>query len=187
MEKNLSRLPLPLAWFHKLDIFIFFWTMRRRHLRVMARCSRGLSRTADGFAYPVVALGLMAVDSDVGTPFAVAMALAFALERPLYWILKNGLKRNRPAAAIPGFNSFIIPSDKFSFPSGHTSGAFLVATLLSLNFPALTAVVFGWALLVGASRVTLGVHFPTDTVAGALMGAGLAWCSHGWLSGQLPL
>ena len=100
--------------------------------------------------------------------------LALAMERPLYWVLKNALKRRRPQDYVIGFRSLIVPSDKFSFPSGHSSGAFLLATSLCLVFGSPCAATLLWATGVALSRVLLGVHFPGDTLAGALMGSGLA-------------
>jgi undecaprenyl-diphosphatase len=107
----------------------------------------------------------------------VTLMVGFAIERPAYFLLKNSFKRNRPPNIIPGFESVITASDEFSFPSGHTSGVFLVVTALALLIP---VGVFGfylyvWAVAVALSRIVLGVHFPMDTVAGALLGSSIAW------------
>jgi len=184
MNKTPAKNLHPLLRLHQLDVLIFHWTMKRKRLELIARLARCVSHSADGFFYPLLALGLYLVNPDRGAPFAASMALAFMLERPLYWVLKNTLKRRRPPSALPGFQSFIIPSDQFSFPSGHTSGAFVTAMLLCLFFPALSVPALVWAALVGASRVTLGVHFPTDIVAGATMGATLAWSATRLLTGS---
>jgi undecaprenyl-diphosphatase len=96
--------------------------------------------------------------------------LAFAIERPLYWILKNVFKRNRPPDIIPCFQSIVKASDKFSFPSGHTAAAFLLATLCYVFFGAIALPLFIWAAMVGLSRIWLGVHFPTDILAGSCLG-----------------
>jgi undecaprenyl-diphosphatase len=106
-----------------------------------------------------------------------ALLLGFAVERPLYFILKNSFKRNRPQQAIQGFRSVITPSDQFSFPSGHTSAAFLVATLVGYFYPTLLICLYFWAALVGFSRVVLGVHFPTDTLMGIVLGVSAAFIS----------
>jgi len=95
---------------------------------------------------------------------------AFIIERAIYYVLKKNLKRRRPPAAIPGFRSLVTPSDEFSFPSGHTSGAFLFTTLCLLWFGVVALPLYFWASLVGLSRVLLGVHFPGDILAGAVIG-----------------
>lgn len=184
MEKIPVKNSHPLTCLHNIDVLVFLWTMKRKRLAPMARFARCISHTADGFLYPVLALVLYRLDPSLGLPFTTALAVGFAFERPLYLILKNTLRRRRPPSALPGFKSHIIPSDQFSFPSGHTSGAFMVAVMLCLYFPLLGIPALIWATLVGAARVTLGVHFPTDIVAGATMGATLAWSATRLLAGS---
>ncbi|MBI2520720.1 MAG: phosphatase PAP2 family protein [Bdellovibrio sp.] len=65
----------------------------------------------------------------------------------------------------------ITPPDKFSFPSGHTAGAFVICILVANCFPIFSIPVFLWAFLVGFSRVHLGVHFPLDVLVGGVIGA----------------
>ena len=103
-------------------------------------------------------------------PLVQLLAIGFAIERLVYFVCKKSFKRNRPPEAIPGYNSVIEPSDKFSFPSGHTSAAFLVTCAVVSVYPSAAFLLYPWAICVGVARVMLGVHFPTDTVAGALMG-----------------
>ncbi len=105
--------------------------------------------------------------------------LAFAFELPLYLLLKNLLKRQRPA----GLPVFITPSDRYSLPSGHTAAAFLMATVLAASFPLWAPLLFVWAALVGASRLLLGVHYLSDLVAGALLGGGCALLALMWGQG----
>lgn len=64
-----------------------------------------------------------------------------------------------------------------SFPSGHTSSAFATATSLSLCYPKwyIIAPTFLWASAVGYSRMELGVHYPSDVLAGAVLGIGSSW------------
>ena len=180
MNKARTNISLLLIGIHNLDVTMFLWMMKRKHLALWAKLCRALSHTADGYGYPVLALCLWLWGGVQGALFALTLALTFALERPLYLVLKRGLKRNRPAAALPDFKSFIIPSDQFSFPSGHTSGAFATATALLLFYPQVAPLAYAWASLVGLSRVTLGVHFPTDTLAGATMGTSLAAVASFW-------
>ncbi len=95
------------------------------------------------------------------------------------YALKYIVKRPRPYVTYPDINA-VDTEGSPSFPSGHTSGAFALATSLSLNYPKWYVVVpsFAWAGLTGYSRMYLGVHYPTDVLAGAALGAGTAWL--GW-------
>lgn len=56
------------------------------------------------------------------------------------------------------------------FPSGHTTTAFAVATSLTLLFPRFAALFYAGALLVGLSRIGVLYHYPSDVVAGAMLG-----------------
>lgn len=146
----------------------------------MLRRSRGLSRSADGYLYVVLPL-LLALLSEQGILLLQHAALAFSVERALYWLLKNSFRRRRPAELLPGFSSRITAADQFSMPSGHTSGAFLFVTLMVVHYGAGAAFLYLWAAAVGMSRVCLGVHFPSDTVLGAALGASLGVLTAGYL------
>ncbi|MGR9054192.1 MAG: phosphatase PAP2 family protein [Gammaproteobacteria bacterium] len=161
---------------HKYDVFMFTWLVNARLHALMSKLGRYLSKTGDGHLYVAAAVYLLWLDG-IQNLLLQAIALAFLIERPLYFVLKNGFRRDRPQAALQNFRSVITPSDKFSFPSGHTSAAFMMATLTGYFFPFLMIPLFAWAALVGFSRVVLGVHFPTDTLMGLVLGIGSALLS----------
>jgi len=153
------------------DHKVFSWCQQRRNKEVLIFFSRYLSRTADGHLY--VLIGLCALIQQQ-LDFLTLGVLCFLIERIIYFVIKKNVKRDRPPEAIPGFKSIIQASDQFSFPSGHTSAAFLMSTMMAIYFPWTACLFFPWAISVASSRVILGVHFPGDTVAGAVMGSSMA-------------
>ncbi|WP_221284823.1 phosphatase PAP2 family protein [Mucilaginibacter sp. SP1R1] len=107
------------------------------------------------------------------------------------FVLKKIFNRTRPFVAHPDvitLKEFPGPTDA-SFPSGHTAFAFAAATSLSLAVPKwyVIAPSFAYASAVGYSRLYLGVHYPSDVLAGAVVGAGSAyitWKAQKWLMGK---
>ena len=94
--------------------------------------------------------------------------------------LKHGFNRDRPYEKYPLLiNPYEIEISQ-SFPSGHTSTAFSLATSLSIEYKKWYVVLpaYAWATSVGYSRLYLGEHYPSDVLAGAVVGAGSAWLSH---------
>jgi undecaprenyl-diphosphatase len=95
-------------------------------------------------------------------------------------IVSQGLKqliyRERPFITHPSIEKFSDGGGS-SFPSGHTLEAFAMATALSLLFSKKKIVipVFAWAILVAYSRIALGVHYPSDVIAGILLGIFIGW------------
>lgn len=171
-----------LNYIHTGDLITFNWCMSRKRQQQLTAISKVISHSADGFYYALIPALLLLIGTGTAQFSCFALALSFCIERPLYCILKKGLKRNRPADALPNFHSFITPSDQFSFPSGHTSGAFLSATVLVAFLPMLFWPAYIWAGLVGTSRILLGVHFPSDTLAGALIGTSVATLTLGFIN-----
>lgn len=105
----------------------------------------------------------------------VNMSLALAANSITTYALKRIINRDRPVVTYPYLQAFETEKH-YSFPSGHTSNAFCNATSLSLNFKKWYVVVpaYAWACSVGYSRMHLGMHYPSDVFAGALVGAGSA-------------
>ena len=94
-------------------------------------------------------------------------------------VMKYSINRDRPFITYTDITRKSNVSSP-SFPSGHTSSSFALATSLSLSYPKWYIIVtsYTWAGTVAFSRMDLGVHYPSDVLAGAIVGAGSAWLTH---------
>lgn len=151
--------------------------------RLFSRSSSGycsqvsfwLSKTADGPCYLLLLLTLLAFEVADASRFGQLLLAAFAIELPLYLVLKNSIRRARPAQVLTAFTQpHIVPSDQFSLPSGHTAGAFVMLTAIAVYYPLWLPLALVWAGGIGLSRILLGVHFPLDILAGAVLGSSCA-------------
>jgi undecaprenyl-diphosphatase len=107
---------------------------------------------------------------------ALYIASSTAMTYLLNLAIKQLVKRPRPFLTDVHLVPVYRPGE-YSFPSGHTSSAFSAVTALSRAYPKwyVIAPSFLWAASVGYSRMYLGVHYPTDVTAGAILGAGTAF------------
>lgn len=101
--------------------------------------------------------------------------LSVALAGGITDLLKCIIARPRPFQTFP-FIQKLTAGGSWSFPSGHACDAFALAVSMSMVFSNtfIRTAVFIWALLVGYSRIDLGVHYPSDVLAGGLIGAATA-------------
>ena len=94
--------------------------------------------------------------------------------------LKFAINRDRPFVTYPNDIKKYTKAGSYSFPSGHTSQAFATATSISLLYPKwyIIAPAYLWASGVGYSRMYLGVHYPSDVLAGAIIGSASSIGAH---------
>lgn len=130
-----------------------------------------------GWFWILCAVVLLAVPKTRKTGYAAVLSLIFGVI-VTNLLLKNIVARPRPFAEIEALIPLIAKPTDFSFPSGHTTASFAVALVMLRMLPkkiGIPAVVL--AALVAFSRLYLGVHYPTDVLAGfvvALVGSSLA-------------
>lgn len=139
-------------------------------LRLLVACSR----LGDGALWASLILVLPMLDPVAGWQRSVLVLLLGAINVSLNAVLKRVLRRRRPFEQCDGIRACVRVPDPFSFPSGHTMHAVAYAVLLSAFYPLLTPLWAGFAGLVALSRVVLGLHYPSDVLVGAGLGASTA-------------
>jgi len=129
------------------------------------------SRLGDGVVWYALMLALPLLYGDEGLRVAAIMLATGAVGLALYKFLKRTFVRERPFIRHAGISLAGAPLDRYSFPSGHTLHAVAYTWLAVAAFPVLGFVLLPLALAIAASRVVLGLHYPTDVLVGALLGA----------------
>jgi membrane-associated phospholipid phosphatase len=149
---------------------------------------RGITNSAAPFAFgvPVLLFGISLMKKDSLTRQRSLYIGASVLTSVIITnIIKYSINRPRPFVTYP-FIEKLSSGGSPSFPSGHTSDAFALATSVSLAYPKWYVIIpsYTWAAAVGYSRMDLGVHYPSDVLASAIIASGSAFlCYKGqqWL------
>ncbi|MGL5616453.1 MAG: phosphatase PAP2 family protein [Sarcina sp.] len=85
-------------------------------------------------------------------------------------IIKHVVKEPRPWQTLPGLHMIIAPPHSYSFPSGHTAASFAAAFAIAYYLRKWAVPAFVLAILIGLSRIYLLAHYPTDVIAGVIVG-----------------
>lgn len=147
---------------------------RGASLPVPRRVFQIASRLGDGIIWYVLIFALPLLYGATAVKSSVVMALTGILGVILYKLLKRVFVRERPFITHSSIALAGAPLDRYSFPSGHTLHAVSFAWQASVHFPELSWVLVPLAALIAGSRVVLGLHYPTDVLVGAVIGASLA-------------
>jgi undecaprenyl-diphosphatase len=141
-----------------------------------------VSRLGDGVAwYTLIAILPLGFGRNAILP-GLHMVLTGLVGVAIYKFLKRRLVRERPFHSHQGVLALVNPLDRYSFPSGHTLHAVSFTVMLAHYYPQLVWLVVPFAASVAASRVVLGLHYPSDVLAGGLLGWLLAAASLAILS-----
>lgn len=141
------------------------------HQPNIAQFFKVISRLGD-WSFWVISLGIVWLIKGWG--FSIQMlylVAASSMGTLLYKLLKRHTVRPRPYQVHQVIRLGERPLDHFSFPSGHTLHAVLMTTVLGSLVPPLLFILLPFTVLVALSRMVLGLHYPTDVLVGAALGA----------------
>jgi undecaprenyl-diphosphatase len=131
------------------------------------------TRMGDGWLWYSLGALLLAFGGPRGYVAFGAAGSAAILGIFVFKALKKLSHRPRPCQYQPHCWANMLPPDQFSFPSGHTMTAFSIAVVVSFFYPTLEWPLYFLAVSIGLSRIVLGMHFLSDVLAGAVIGAAL--------------
>ncbi|HVB99235.1 MAG TPA: phosphatase PAP2 family protein [Candidatus Dormibacteraeota bacterium] len=155
--------------------------MRRVNHWYAPRLLRGLmiaaTRMGDGWLWAATGVVLLLFGGMFRYLAFAAGALAACVGIVLFCALKRTSRRKRPCDIMPHCWAVIEPPDRYSFPSGHTIVAFAMVLSIGSFYPNWLLALLAVAVLIAISRIILGMHFLSDVVAGAAIGAALGQLS----------
>jgi len=143
------------------------------------------TRAGDGWLWYALGVLVLAFGRPSRYAAVAAAGISCGVGAALFLVLKRLTGRKRPCAIASHCWATLLPPDQFSFPSGHSISAFAFAVSIGLFEPSLMYGLLFCALSVAISRIMLGLHFLSDVVVGALLGAGLGYGCYALLSGVL--
>ncbi len=173
----MSRFDATLARLQSWDERVCVSLNRGIHLRPLLQLFRAVSRLGDGVFWYALMLAMLLADFAHAKGPVLHMVLTGLACTLVYKLLKRGTLRPRPYQVHQHVAAGAQPLDQFSFPSGHTLHAVAFTVLVCAYCPALAWLTVPFTLLVAASRVVLGLHYPSDVLAGGTLGALIALAS----------
>jgi len=136
-----------------------------------------VSKLGDVWFWLAMGVILLVRDGVAALPTVAHLTVTAGIGILIYRILKEKLVRERPFITSGEIFCAAAPLDKYSFPSGHTLHAVSFTIMLAAVEPSLIFITLPFAVLVALSRVVLGLHYPSDVLVGAAIGAALASAS----------
>lgn len=168
------RMRLYLDRMHQLDSNVCVAVNHISQYRLIRDCFKIVSRLGDGVIWYTLMIGILYTQGANGVQPVLHMASAGLVGTLTYKWLKGKTLRPRPYEVRQDIYLTGKPLDKFSFPSGHTLHAVVFGLVALAYYPVLAVVIVPFILMVGLSRVVLGLHYPSDVLAGAAIGFAIA-------------
>lgn len=138
---------------------------------------QAVSWLGNGLFWYALMLALLLADAHGAALPVLHMAFVGAVCTCCYKMVKHSTVRSRPYEVNPLVSAGAAVLDRFSFPSGHTLHAIAFTLVACFYLPGLWVILVPFTLLTAVSRVALGLHYPSDVIAGGALGALIAGAS----------
>jgi undecaprenyl-diphosphatase len=169
-----DQLILSIQWVVDREVVIcklFNRVSRRTSIRMFFV---SVSELGDGSAWYVLILFLPLIYGQSGFNTSFYMVKVGLANLMFYKVIKHLIGRPRPCMVNLSISMGTAPLDQYSFPSGHTMHAVAFSMVATAHHPDLAWVLVPFSTLIAVSRIVLGLHYPTDVIAGGLIGGYLA-------------
>ncbi|MBU1236195.1 MAG: phosphatase PAP2 family protein [Gammaproteobacteria bacterium] len=165
-----------LSWhrINEADLALCLRLNQLSHVNTWRHIFRVVSRLGNGVFWYSLMLVLPIAYGQAAWPTVVRMVVVGLVGLAIYKWLKHRTSRPRPCEVYSAISAAAPVLDRFSFPSGHTLHATSLAIVSAAGFPELAPIVYSFAIAVALSRPILGLHYPSDVLAGAAIGALIA-------------
>lgn len=173
----MSRLSLSLQQINQADVRLCQFCNRQSKRFSVRHLFRIASRLGNGVFWYTLMIGLLLRFQAAAVPAVLHMLAVGLVGTVIYKFIKGKTLRPRPFNVYPTIICVGKTLDQFSFPSGHTLHAVAFSMVAVAYFPGLFWLVTPFAVLVALSRPILGLHYPSDVLAGAALGAVIAGVS----------
>ena len=173
----MSNLNFPLQQIKTWDMELCAFCNRRSRNFTVRNLFRLFSRLGDGVFWYVLMIVLLLQYQAAAIPAVFHMIAVGLIGTACYKFIKGKTLRPRPFNVYPTIVCAGKTLDQFSFPSGHTMHAVGFSIVAIAYFPALIWLVLPFSTMVGLSRPILGLHYPSDVLAGAALGGVIAGLS----------
>lgn len=159
-----KKYPKHYSWKHtEKYIMLFLFKIRRDSLTAILKL---ITHLGDGWLWFGVCILFLLINLIAGLALTASILISILLQ----YILKRAFNRHRPFIKHDEIENLTIPPDHFSFPSGHTSAAFSITFVFWYFYPLIFIPILVIAVLIGFSRIYLGMHYPSDVFAGVVIG-----------------